>query len=148
MRPLQKSDYFSPISSLFSTHISHNCDRRCMPVAWNFLLKRRRSSYTLCFSSSWSAKWLSRSIFFRGPKSWKFEGAKSRFRGYEEEQSIPSCTDWLVVWHCHTGRGIDSFPSLKFPNSLLWLLCTYCSEFIVAPLSRNSINKIHCPSRG
>jgi len=68
--PSENSNYFSTKSS------SHLCVKHCMPVDYNFLLKRRGYSRTLSFSSSPSAEWRPRSAYFKKPKIWKSVGAK------------------------------------------------------------------------
>ena len=74
---------------LFSTKSpSHLCVRRCMPVDYNFLLKRR-SSRTLSFGSSSSAKQRPRSAYSKKPKIWKSEGAKSGLWGGRERTVYP-----------------------------------------------------------
>ena len=59
-------------------------------------------------------------------------------------QLPPLCTDRCVTWQCQAAEKPDSSSVWLNPsNSLFYLfnVCTYHSEFIMAPLSRNSSNK-------
>lgn len=51
-----------------------------------------------------------------------------------------------VIWHYRAEEGLDSssffFQTLKIHCFNLINVCTYCSELIVAPLSKNCTNKI------
>jgi hypothetical protein len=66
---------------------------------------------------------------------------------YEGEQStpllqLPACAEQGAVWHCDAGGRLESAFWLAKPFENFFNACTYHSELIVAPLSKNFTNKI------
>jgi hypothetical protein len=111
---------FHETSSIINTLLSHPCDRRCTPLTQNSTLKCRSSSHVLWFSLSPATRH-SRTASFRGPKQWKWSVLNQEAMR----------TSFIFLF----GQTLQIHFSF-------FDVCTYCSELIVAPLSKNSTNKI------
>jgi hypothetical protein len=86
--------------------------RRCMPVDYNFLLKRRSSSRTLSARRRPQKGVLG--VHISGGQKYGSRRVLNRDYGeHEREQSTPLlqlpplCADWCEVWRCHE-EGLDS----------------------------------------
>ena len=137
-------------SPSLSTHFFHPCVKRCLPVVWNPLLKRRGCTLTLCFSPS-SAKRLPRNASLSGRKRRESGGAKSGLQGGWRRRAHPT-----VAVSCPVGRPVcglalsckRTLPIFLFGRTLricfsnFFNVCTYRSELNVAPLSENYTNKV------
>lgn len=121
-----------------------------MPADYNFLLKQQSSSRTLSFSSSSSAERRPRSAYFRKPKIWKSEGAKTGLWGGWERTvyrivAIASpvrtlvwglALSWRSAWFILLfGRTLRILFFFLTP-----LMLTYRCELTVTHLPKNSTN--------
>jgi len=110
-------------SSFIINILSNPCERRCTPLTQNSMLKRQSSSHMPCFNLS-PAKWHPQIATSSGPKQWK--------RRVLNRKSQEAMRTWIIFLF---GRTIQ----IHFN---FFDVCTYCSELIMAPLFKNSANKI------
>jgi hypothetical protein len=115
--------FFQETSFAINTLLSHPCERRCSPLTQNSTLKSWRSSHMPCFSLS-PAKRHPQTASFRRPKQWKWSVLN--------QESQEAMGTWFIFLFGRTLQMHFNF----------FKVCTYCSELIMAPLFKNSTNKI------